>query len=137
MQFEFKGMQERLQKLERARVQMQGPEMKKALRAGGKVAERAMKEHAPVLDKKTTGSNALSPGALGFEVPLPAVFEGGNLGGGAAAVFFGEEDVVVLAGVEGWVEVDEVDGLVRDVVAEDFEVVAVVELVFGFGHVLG
>jgi hypothetical protein len=39
------------------------------------------------------------------------------------------EDVVVLAGVEGWVEVDEVYGLVGNVVAEDFEVVAVVELV--------
>ena len=37
------------------------------------------------------------------------------------AVFFGEEDVVVLAGVEGRVEVDEVDGLVLDVALEDFE----------------
>jgi hypothetical protein len=45
------------------------------------------------------------------------------------AVFFGEEDVVVLAAVEGRVEVDEVDGLVLDVLAEDAEVVAVIELV--------
>lgn len=44
---------------------------------------------------------------------------------------------MVLAGVEGWVEVDEVDGLVGEVVAEDFEVVAVVELVGGVGHALG
>ena len=57
-------------------------------------------------------------GALGFEVPLPAVFEGGDLGGAAGAVLLGEEDVVVLTGVEGWVEVDEVDGLVGEVVAE-------------------
>ena len=76
-------------------------------------------------------------GALGFEVPLPTVFEGGDLAGGAAAVLLGEEDVVVLTGVEGRVEVDEVDGLVGDVVAEDFEVVAVVELVFWVGHGLG
>ncbi len=69
-------------------------------------------------------------GAGGFFVPLPGVFEGGDLGGGAGAVFFGEEDVVVLAGVEGRVEVDEVYGGVGDVVAEDLEVVAVVELVF-------
>ena len=68
--------------------------------------------------------------ALGFEVPLPAVFEGGDLGGRAGAVLFGEEDVVVLAGVEGWVEVDEVYGGVGDIVAEDLEVIAVVELVF-------
>jgi hypothetical protein len=69
-------------------------------------------------------------GAGGFFVPLPGVLEGGDLGGGAAAVFFGEEDVVVLAGVEGRVEVDEVYGCVGDVFAQDLEVVAVVELVF-------
>jgi hypothetical protein len=68
-------------------------------------------------------------GAGGFFVPLPGVLEGGDLGGGAATILFGEEDIVVLAGVEGRVEVDEVDGLVGDVVAQDLEVVAVVELV--------
>jgi hypothetical protein len=41
----------------------------------------------------------------------------------------GEEDVVVLAAVEGRVEVDEVDGFVLDVLAEDAEIVAVIELV--------
>ena len=61
-------------------------------------------------------------------VPLPGVLEGADLGGGAGAVLFGEEDVVVLAAVEGRVEVDEVDGLVLDVAAQDVEVVAVVEL---------
>jgi hypothetical protein len=50
-----------------------------------------------------------------------------------SAYGFGEEDVVVLAGVEGRVEVDEVDGGVGDVAAEDFEVVAIEELVFGCG----
>ena len=34
-------------------------------------------------------------------VPLPGAFEGGDLGGGAVAVFFGEEDVVVLAKLKG------------------------------------
>ena len=68
--------------------------------------------------------------AGGFFVPLPCVFEGCDLGGGAGAVFFGEEDVVVLAGVEGQVEVDEVDGVIGDIVAEDFEVVALVEPIF-------
>jgi hypothetical protein len=67
--------------------------------------------------------------AGGLFVPLPGVFEGGDLGGGTGAVLFREEDVVVLAGVEGRVEVDEVDGGGGDVVAEDGEVVAVVELV--------
>jgi hypothetical protein len=45
-------------------------------------------------------------------------------------ILFGEEDVIVLAGVEGRVEVDKVDGLVRDPFAQDLEVVAVVEFVF-------
>src|SRR6202521_5684200 len=43
---------------------------------------------------------------------------------------YGEEHVVVLAAVEGRVEVDEVYRLVLDVLAQDFEVVAVMELVF-------
>ena len=60
-------------------------------------------------------------GAHGVDVPLPCVLEGVNLGAGLGAVFFGEEDVVVLAGVEGRIEVDEIDGLVLDVALEDFE----------------
>jgi hypothetical protein len=47
-----------------------------------------------------------------------------DLGAGAGSVLFGEEHVVVLAAVEGWVEVDEVYGLVLDVLAQDFEIVA-------------
>jgi hypothetical protein len=43
--------------------------------------------------------------------------------------FFCEEDVVILTAVEGRVEVDEIDGLVLDVLAEDGEVIAVIELV--------
>ena len=46
----------------------------------------------------------------------------------------GEEDVVVLPGVEGRIEIDEVDGLGGDVLAEDLEVVAVVELVLLVRH---
>jgi len=40
-------------------------------------------------------------GGFGVHVPLPDVFEGHDLGTGAGTVFFGEEDVVVLAAVEG------------------------------------
>jgi hypothetical protein len=38
-----------------------------------------------------------------------------------------EEGVVVLGGVEGRVEINEVNGLVPDVTPEDVEVVAVIE----------
>jgi len=71
-------------------------------------------------------------GALGVDVPLPGVFKGVNLRTGLGAVFFGEEDVVVLPRVEGRVEIDEVDGLVLDVALEDFVVVAVVDWFLGF-----
>jgi hypothetical protein len=67
--------------------------------------------------------------ALGFGVPLPRVLEGLNLRGGARAVLFGEQDVVVLTAVEGRVEVDEIDGFVLDLAAKDFEVIAVVKFV--------
>ena len=73
-------------------------------------------------------------GALGIEVPLPCVLEGVNLGAGLGAVFLCEENVVVLSGVEGRVEVDKIDGFVFDVALEDFVVVAVVELVLLGGH---
>ena len=53
------------------------------------------------------------------------------------AVLLSEEDVVILTGVEGWIEIDEVYGLVLDVALEDFVVVAVVELVLESGHSLG
>jgi len=48
-----------------------------------------------------------------------------DLGAGAGAVLFGEEHVVVLAAVEGRVEVDEVDGFVLEVLAQGFEILAV------------
>jgi hypothetical protein len=53
------------------------------------------------------------------------------------AVLLGEEDVVVLAGVEGRVEIDEIDGLVLHITLEDFEIVAVIERVFIVGHGIG
>ncbi len=64
-------------------------------------------------------------------VPFPGVFEGFELCGGSGAVFFGEEDVVVLIAFERRVEIDEVDGFVLDVAAENVEIVAVIKLVHG------
>ena len=76
-------------------------------------------------------------GALGVDVPLPCVLEGVDLRTGLGAVFFGEEDVVILAGVEGRIKVNEIDGLVFNVALEDLVVIAVVELVLFGGHGLG
>ena len=73
----------------------------------------------------------------GLVVPLPGVLEGVNLGAGLGAVLFGEEDVVVLAGVEGRVEINQINSLVLDVAPEDVEIVTVVERVFWGGHGVG
>ena len=72
---------------------------------------------------------------FGAAAPVPAVLEGCDLGVAVAAGFVAEEDVVAAVGVEGRVEVDEVDGGVGEVVgvAQDGEVVAVEEGV-GVGH---
>src|SRR5690606_16655771 len=61
----------------------------------------------------------------------PRVLERLDLGGGLGAVLLGEEDVVVLVGLEGRIEIDEVDGLVLDVAAQYVEVVAVEQEVLG------
>jgi hypothetical protein len=53
------------------------------------------------------------------------------------AVFFGEEYVVVLARIEGRVEIDEIDGLGLYISLEHFKVVAVIELVFISRHGIG
>jgi hypothetical protein len=60
-----------------------------------------------------------------------------NLGTGLGTVLLGEEDVIVLAGVEGRVEIDEVHRLIFYIPLEDFEIVTVVELVFLGRHGIG
>ena len=51
--------------------------------------------------------------------PVPGVFEGLDLGVADSAGLLAKEDVVGSLRVEGRVEVDEVDGVVGDVMAED------------------
>jgi hypothetical protein len=58
---------------------------------------------------------------------VPGVLEGQELGIGLPPRLILEDDVVVPVRVEGRVEVDQIDALVRDVAAKDVEVVAVVE----------
>lgn len=66
-------------------------------------------------------------------VPFPRVLKGFELRGSAGAVLFGEEHVVVLIALEGRIEIDEVDGFVPDIAAENVEVVAVVKMVHSRG----
>jgi hypothetical protein len=67
--------------------------------------------------------------ALGLLVPMPGVLEGFNLRLAVVAAGRFEEQIVVALGIERRVEIDEVNGFVRNVLAEDLEIVAVVELV--------
>ena len=69
----------------------------------------------------------------GSRIPLPSVLEHLDLRRRLRPVLL-EEDVVVLAAVEGRIEVDEIDGLVLDVLAKDGEVIPVVELVHPSGN---
>lgn len=59
--------------------------------------------------------------------PLPSVGEGLYLGGGIFAGLFAERDVVGCVGVEGRIQINEVDGLVGNVFPKNGKVVAVVE----------
>ena len=87
-------------------------------------------ERGNQVDKAFVGAgHEVGVEVFGAAAPVPAVLEGGDLGVAVAAGFVAEEDVVAAVGVEGRVEVDEVDGGVGEVVgvAQDGEVVAVEE----------
>ena len=67
--------------------------------------------------------------------PLPGVLEGGDLGRGLLPALFGEEDVVGGVGVEGRVQVNQVNRAHRDVVApENLQVVPEKKLILPGFH---
>jgi HK97 gp10 family phage protein len=113
MQQVLTGVPQLLAKLEKARVQMTGPEMKKAVRAGGNVIKAEMVSRAPVLDEKTAGSTSLDPGALKADIRVSLPHD--------------EDEIVALIGpssktahVARWVEYGhrEVHGGSSEIVAD-------------------
>ena len=60
---------------------------------------------------------------------MPGIIEGGDLCRRLFAALFAEQDVIGGVGVEGRVEVDQVNAFSVDVLAQDVEVVAEVEFV--------
>jgi len=68
-------------------------------------------------------------GALGGLAPVPRIVKGGDLRVGTGAALVPEQHVVRAVGVERRVEIDQVDRLVLDVLAQDVEVVTVVKSV--------
>lgn len=81
------------------------------------------------------GLDGLVVGGGSDVVPVPGILKGLDLGSGPGAVTLGEEDVVGGVGVEGRVEVDEIDKVRgKSGTAQDAQVVAVVEEVLGHGR---
>jgi hypothetical protein len=59
------------------------------------------------------------------------VFEGRDLRLGVFAAFILEEHVIRAAGIEGWIQVNQIDRFVWHIFAQDLEVIAVKECVLG------
>ena len=67
--------------------------------------------------------------ALGLLVPVPGVLERLDLCLAALALGRFEEEIVVALGIERRIQVDEINGFVRNVLAQNLEIVAVIKLV--------
>jgi len=102
-EWESKGFDELAAKLNAAAQEVKGPRARRMVRAGAEVFKKEMVERAPVLDKKTTGSNALEPGALKKDIkvrnvknqvlPTVRVGPGGKTAYVANFVEYGHRDV--------------------------------------------
>ena len=68
-------------------------------------------------------------GLLGSEVPVPSVFECRDLRRRIAPRFVTEQNVVIAVRVKRRVEINEIDGIVLDIIPQDLEIVAVVKSV--------
>jgi hypothetical protein len=75
--------------------------------------------------------------ALGLLVSMPGVLEGFNLRLAVVAARRFEEQIVIALGIERRVEINEVNGFIRNVLAEDLEIVAVIELIHPRASVRG
>jgi len=67
--------------------------------------------------------------ALGLLAPMPGVLEGGNLRVGFVSLRRFEEHGIIALGIKRRVEINEVDRFIRNVLAENIEVVAEIEFV--------
>ena len=62
---------------------------------------------------------------------MPRVLKRGDLRLGLGAGFVFEQDLIIAVAIERRVQIDEVDGLVLDVIPQDVQIVAVVKGVHG------
>ena len=96
----------------------------------------------PNLLNDQTGGNLPLPQAalddfpvnrLRLLAPLPRILKRHDLRGGFFPALFLEEDVVGGAGIERWVEVDQVNTGIRHILPQNSQIVAEVELVLVHG----
>jgi len=62
---------------------------------------------------------------------MPRIVKRLDLGCRFRSILLGEQDAVFGLGVEGWIEVDQIDRLVIDVAAKNIEVIPEVKMVHG------
>jgi hypothetical protein len=74
--------------------------------------------------------------SFGLISPRPRILKGGNLGIGIMSRWGRVKDVVIAFGIEGRIEIDQVDGIVREgvTVPENFEIVAIIKGIGVKGH---
>ena len=97
-------------------------------------SEEAPHRREEVADAARAGGNHVLVGGLRLDAPMPRVVERLNLRRREFAARLAEEHVVGGVRVERRVEVDEVNALARDMLAQDRQVVAEEEFVAPVGH---
>lgn len=75
------------------------------------------------------GEARTSEGARGLFAPMPGILESFDLGISRLAGWAFEQDVVICLAVEWRVEIDKIDAVVGDLVAQHAEIVAIIKCV--------
>jgi hypothetical protein len=92
------------------------------------LTEKLLHRAEQVGDVGIAARHHLVKGLRGFRAIVPAILERLDLAVRGRALGRLEEDVVVGVGVERRVEIDQVDALVRNVLAQHLQIVAIVKL---------
>jgi hypothetical protein len=87
----------------------------------------------PFQGNAAAGFDYLVISFCGGLVPVPSIFKGVYLCGGAGAVLLLKEDVVILVAFERRVEINQVNRLIGDISPQDVEVVTVVKKIVRHG----
>ena len=93
------------------------------------LSEEGAQSSEQLTDFTSLFSDNFLVGKFGFQAPALGVVEGDGLRGGLFAAALPEQNIVCCVGVEGRIQVDEVNALGGDVLTQNVEIVAELELV--------